>query len=64
MKNLLMRLSTLDMLRRLLFELGILFENSMLNVLVCLVYSLFGPFSEPNTVDVACVLLKYSMEAC
>ena len=44
MKNLLMRLSTLDMLRRLLFDIGILFENSMLNVLVCLVYSLFGPF--------------------
>jgi hypothetical protein len=43
-KNLLMRLITLDMLRRLLFELGLLFENSMLNVLVCLVYSLFGPF--------------------
>jgi hypothetical protein len=36
-KNLLMCLSTLDMLRRLLFELGLLFENSMLNVLVCLV---------------------------
>ena len=44
MKNLLMRLSTLDMLRRILFELRLLFENSMFNVLVCLVYSLFGPF--------------------
>jgi hypothetical protein len=43
-KNLLMCLRTLDMLRRILFELGLLFENSMLNVLVCLVYSLFGPF--------------------
>jgi hypothetical protein len=63
-KNLLMRLSTLDMLRRLLFELGLLFENSMLNV-----FGLFGvffvwSFSVPNTVEVACVLLKYSMEAC
>jgi hypothetical protein len=45
-KNLLMRLSTLDMLRRLLFEF--------------LVWS----FSVPNTVEAACVLLKYSMEAC
>lgn len=29
--------STLDMFRRLLSELGLLFENSMLNVLACLV---------------------------
>lgn len=36
--------STLDMFRRLLFEVGLLFENNMLNVLDCLVYSLFGPF--------------------
>lgn len=42
-----MCLSTLDMLRRLLFELGLLFENSVTvysMFLVCLVYSFFSSF--------------------
>lgn len=59
-----MCLSTLEMLRRLLFELGLLFENGIL-----IVFGLFGVFlvwffSILKTVEDACVLLKYSMEAC